>query len=218
MIELESCKIIDLSKELHPGNLRVNGEYVHGTETRRFEIRQFIYAPDKTFMHWVETETHIGTHVELPSHFIEDGKSCSEMPVEIFMGEAIVLKLDFLKPKEAKGQPIKPSHLRNVRKGDIVLMWSAYAGSEAPYISPETAKWLAELPVKMIGVQNIGVEESRDSMATHVNMLENGIPIIEGLVNLDKIGTERVFYIGLPLRVAGLDSSWIRAVALEPYS
>ena len=68
----------------------------------------------------------------------------------------------------------------------------------------------------MVGVQNIGVEESHDSMATHNNLLKNDIPLIEGLVNIEKIGKERVFYIGLPLRVSKLDSSWIRAVVLEP--
>jgi len=132
------------------------------------------------------------------------------------MGEAIVLKFDFLKPKEGKGQPIKPSHLEKVRKNDIVLLWSPYSGDECPYIAPESAEWLAKKPVKMVGVQNIGVEAPGGSMATHNNLLGNEIPLIEGLVNLEKVQKERIFYIGLPLRVRGLDSSWIRAIALEP--
>ena len=215
MIDLKNYRIIDLTAKLCPGVLKANGEYVHGEEVRRFEIRQFIYAPDKCFMHWVETETHIGTHVEMPAHYVEDGKSASEMPIELFMGEAIVLGFDFLKPKDGKGQPIKPEHLKQVKEGDIVLMWSSYKGDEAPYISPEAAEWLAKRRIKMLGVQNIGVEASYELMATHKNMLENDIPLIEGLVNLETIKKERVFYIGLPLRVYGLDASWIRAIALE---
>jgi len=215
MIDLKNYRIIDLSEEIIPGILKVNGEYVHGNQTRRFEIRQFIYAPDKALMHWVETETHIGTHVELPAHLTDGAKSASEMPLESFLGEAIILKFDFLKPKDGKGQPIKPSHLEKVKKNDIVLLWSPYTGDERPYISPESAEWLAKKPVKMVGVQNIGVE-APGSMATHKNLLGNDIPLIEGLVNLEKVQKKRVFYIGLPLRVAGLDSSWIRAVVLEP--
>jgi len=95
-------------------------------------------------------------------------------------------------------------------------MWSPYKGREAPSISPDASKWLAEKPIKMLGVQNIRVESSNCSMATHDNLLRNGIPIVEGLVNLEKISKERVFYIGLPLRVSNLDSSWVRAIALEP--
>ena len=215
MIDLSKFRIIDLSIELHPGILKVNGEYIHGREARRFELRQFIYGLDKTFMHWVETETHIGTHVEMPAHYLEDGKSASEMPIETFMGEAVVLKFDFLKPKNGKGLPIKAKHLSKVRRGDIVLMYSPYKGDEAPYVSAEAARWLAEKPIKLLGVQNVGIDESCDSMAIHDNMLRNDIPIVENLVNLDKIKRDRVFYIGLPLRVYGMDSSWIRAIALE---
>ena len=215
MIDLSKFRIIDLSIELHPGILKVNGEYIHGREARRFELRQFIYGLDKTFMHWVETETHIGTHVEMPAHYLEDGKSASEMPIETFIGEAVVLKFDFLKPKNGKGLPIKAKHLSKVRRGDIVLMYSPYKGDEAPYVSAEAARWLAEKPIKLLGVQNVGIDESCDSMAIHDNMLRNDIPIVENLVNLDKIKRDRVFYIGLPLRVYGMDSSWIRAIALE---
>jgi len=216
MIDISQYRIIDLSAEIKPGILKVNGEYVHGNQPRRFEIRQFIYAPDKALMHWVETETHIGTHVELPAHLTDGAKSASEMPIESFIGEAIVLKFHSLKPEDGQGKPITPSHLANVKKGDIVLMWSPYQGNEQPYISPESAELLAEKPVKMVGIQNIKVEAPGGSMATHINLLKNEIPLIEGLVNLEKIQKERVFYIGLPLNVAGLDSSWIRAIALEP--
>ncbi|MCW4020938.1 MAG: cyclase family protein [Candidatus Bathyarchaeota archaeon] len=218
MIKLEKYRIIDLSAEIQPGVLKVNGEYVHGEGARRFEIRQFIYAPDKALMHWVDTETHIGTHVELPAHLVEGAKSSSEMPIEAFLGGAIVLKFSFLKPKDGEGQPITPAHLGKVKEDDIVLMWSPYGGDERPYISPEAVKWLAERPVKMVGVQNVGVEAPHGSMATHKNLLGNEIPLVEGLVNLEKICKERVFYIGLPLRVASLDASWIRAIALEPRS
>jgi len=216
LINLKKYKIIDLSEKIVPGILKVNGEYVHGSHTRRFEMRQFIYAPDKTFMHWVETETHIGTHVEMPAHLLNGGKSSSDMPLESFMGDAIVLKFDFLKPLNGKGQPIKPEHLKKIRRDDIVLLWSPYSGDEMPYISPESAKWFTEKPVKMVGVQNVSVEAPGGLMATHNSLLRNDIPIIEGLINLDKLQRERVFYMGVPLRVVGLDSSWIRAVALEP--
>jgi arylformamidase len=216
MFETKNYRIIDLSSEIRPGILKVNGEYIHGNQTRRFELRQFVYAPDKMLMNWVETETHIGTHVELPAHFTHEGKSSSEMPIQSFLGEAIVLDFTCLKPKEGKRQPILSSHLVKVKKDDIVLMWSSYNRDEQPYISPEASECLALKPVKMVGVQNIGVEAPNSSTATHVNLLKNEIPLIEGLVNMEQIRKERLFYIGLPLKVAGLDSSWIRAIALEP--
>ncbi len=215
MIDLSKHRIVDLSKMLYPGSLKVNGEYLHGRETRRLEIRQFTYAQDKMLMHWVETETHIGTHVEGPSHYKNTLETISEIPLEIFIAEAVVLNLTALKPLGGKAQPITATHLRNVKRGDIVLMWSPYNGDEAPYISPEAAQWLKEKGIKMIGVQGIQVEAS-GSVVSHVTFLGNGIPIIEGLENLNELRRDRVFYIGFPMKIAGIDSSWIRAVALEP--
>jgi len=203
---LKNYRMVDLSAEIQPNVLKVNGEYIRGNQIRRFNLRQFINAEDKTFMHFIEAESHIGTHVEGPSHLRDDLKSCAEIPLEKFMGEAIVLKFE-------ENTPIKPEHLKKVKENDIVLMWSPGGA----YITSEAADFLAGKHIKMLGVQNVHPEDpSSQKPMTHIHLLENDIPIIEGLVNLDKIESERVFFIGLPLNIAHLDSSWIRAVAFEP--
>ena len=215
MINIEKYRIIDLSAELQPGIRRVNGEYIHGKNYRKLEIHEFIYAPDKTFMNWVYTESHIGTHVELPAHYERDGKSSSEMAISSFIGEAIVLKLENIRPQDGMGRSIEPQNLGEVNQGDIVLMWSPYKNLEAPFISPKAAKALAEKNPRLLGVQNVRVESSPESMVTHESLLKKGIAIVEGLVNLESVRKDRVFYIGLPLKIYGLDSSWIRAIILE---
>jgi len=197
-------KIIDLSVEVHPGVQKIDGNYHWGNQIRKFEIRQFI-APGPHFMYWVDTETHVGTHVELPAHIIEGSKSPTEMPLEIFMGKAIVLRFD--------SPLITPSDLDKVEAGDIVLIWSPNGG-RIPLISAESAKLLAEKPIKMLGVQNVAA--GNDTHEALLGKKNAPIPIIEELAHLEEIKAERVFFIGLPLRVAELDSSWIRAIALEP--
>lgn len=210
---LRGYRIIDLSSEIRPNVLKVSGEFIRGNQIRRFNIQQFINAEDGTYMHFIEAESHIGTHIEGPSHLRDDLKPLIELPLERFMGEAIVLKF------EANTQ-IRPEHLERVKEGDIVLMWSP---GGTTYIMPEAAKFLVEKRIKMLGVQGVSPDEpgsyqpsSGIRPPTHMALLENDIPIIEGLVNLDAIRSERVFFIGLPLKIAYLDSSWIRAIALEP--
>lgn len=212
---LEGYRIVDLSAEVRPGRLKVNGEYNWGTEVRRCELRQFVTETDHTLMHWWDTETHIGTHVEVPAHLFEGGKTCAQMPVESFLGPALVLCCD-------NGQRIEPAHLSQVMPGDILLLWSP-AGGRSAWISPEAAGLLAEKPIRMLGVQNVSPDDPRAydigsgiAPETHEALLRRDIPIIEGIVNLEAIGNGRVFYIGLPLRVAHMDSSWIRAIALLP--
>lgn len=214
MIDLKKYRVVDLSEEIRPGILKVNGEYVHGDQVRRLELRQFIYEPDKTLMHWVDTETHVGTHVELPSHYIEGGKDAASFPPGVFMGEAVGLDLGYKKP----GEPLVPEDLikAGVKRGDILLLWSPYRGHERPFISSEAAECISKNGVKMLGVDNsIRVEQDYKLMATHDFLLKNNIPIIERLAHLEELKKKRFFFIGLPLRIKGLDSSWIRAIALE---
>ena len=214
MMDLDQYRVIDLSRKMHPGVRSVSGEYVHGTETRRLEIREFVFQPDKMLMNWVDTESHIGTHVEGPSHHPNASKCLSDLPLEVFMGEATVLKFSELGPLNGSAQPITPVHLSEVKEGDIVLMWSPYEGPESPYISPEAASYLLKAGAKMVGIQGVGLE-APDSMASHETFLLNDIPIIEGLENLDRVSKKRVLYIGLPISLAEIDSSWIRAIVLE---
>ncbi len=219
MIDLTKYRVVDLTLELHPGIHRVNQEYVHGREVRRLELHQFIYAPDRCYMFWVDTETHIGTHVEGPSHYASEATSVGALPIPLFMGAAVVLDFTYLPPQQGRPQPITPSDLKDVGPGDIVLMWSPYDEPEAPYLTPDAARWLQDTGVKMVGLQRIGLEapnlQPSDHFASHEALLGNGIPVIENLVNLDTLTQRRVFYIGLPLRIIGLDSSWVRAIALE---
>lgn len=204
---LENCEIVDLSEEVQPNILKVNGRYLRGNQTRRFYLQQFINADDGTYMNFIESESHIGTHVEGPSHLRDDLKSLIEIPLEKFIGEAIVLKFE-------ANTPIKPEYLNKVRENDIVLLWSAGGG----YITPDAAEYLVNKRIKMLGIQGINLEDPKAErkLITHRLLLEHDIPIIEGLTNLDKIRHERIFFIGLPLRIAHLDSSWIRAIAFEP--
>jgi arylformamidase len=210
LIDLSKYRIVDLSEELRPGILRLDGEYFHGDQLRRLQIREFRYAKDKTLMNFVETETHIGTHVEAPSHYIEDGRSVAELPLETFMGEAIVLGFNH----KGGPKPIDPIDLQEAMEEDIVLMWSTLPPQEQPYISPEAATFLQRRKIKMIGVQGVP-PEAPGSMASHEAFLRNNIPMIEGLAHLEEVKRKRVFFIGLPLRWKGIDSSWIRAIALE---
>jgi len=214
MIDLEKYRIIDLSHRMTPGVRWVNGEYRHGGESRRLEIREYVFEPDKMLMYWVETESHIGTHVEGPGHHPGAEKDLTDLPIDTYMGEAIVLKFDGLAPENGNARAISPEHLGRVKDGDIVLLWSPYGGEECPYISVEATHHLRDTGIKMLGIQGIGLE-APGSMASHDTFLLNDIPIIEGLENLDMVTRERVFYIGLPINIEKIDSSWTRAIVLE---
>lgn len=197
---LENREIIDLSPMLVPGK-----------EKRRLTIRPFIAELDKTIMHEIDMMSHLGAHVEAPSHFKPEWPDITSLDIRSFYGEAVCVDLRYKKPREA----ILVSDLeKHVKNGDIVLLYSGIRGDEAPYISKEAAEWLS-FHIKMLGIDDtINLEESYELMASHKHLLGKNIPIVEMLSNLDKVAGKRFIYIGLPLKIKGLDSSPIRAVAI----
>jgi len=207
-----SYRIVDLSVEIRPGVQKIDGHYHWGNQLRKFQLSQFI-APGPHFMYWVESETHVGTHVELPAHIMDGAKSAAELPLQMFIGEAIVLDFSFLQPDADGRLPILPQHLERVRPNDIVLMWSSRRGRN-PFVTLEAGKLLAERPIRMLGVAN--VDPPDDVHHVLLGKEDAPIPIIEQLDHLDQLRKDRVFFVGLPLRVAEMDSSWIRAIAFEP--
>jgi arylformamidase len=219
---LSGFRVVDLSKLMTPG--AATGPV--GSGKRRLEIREFAYPPGET-MHQIDMESHIGTHLEAPRHFVNarygrNGKDIAQLPLESLFGEAVFVDLSGFAP----GQALGPEHMERlpVRRGDIVLIGNAgQDGAGRPHISKEAARWLAGLPIKMAGIDDsVFPEEPRylskdlTRYHTHDAFLSNDIPFIEGLANLGELSARRFLFFGFVAPIAGLDAFPIRAVALVP--
>jgi arylformamidase len=215
-------RIVDLSKELKPQEIIELDEVKDippSWEDRRLSLKVYRVRISgrllRERMTDIDTMSHIGTHVETPSHYVPGLKDVTQLPVEVFVGEAVCGDMTYLPPNS----PITPEDLEKlgVKEGDILLLHSKRRGDERPYISAKAAQWLKERRIKMLGIDDgIRLEESMDLMATHENLLKNDIPIIEGLTNLENICGRRFYLIALPLKIRGLESSPVRAIAILP--
>ena len=82
--------VFDLSHQLNPGH-----EARH-LEISQLDATQITGAPDEQdwyIMHRVSLDNHLGTHLEVPYHILENGKDLAQMPVEQFIGPAVILDL-----------------------------------------------------------------------------------------------------------------------------
>lgn len=217
---MDNYRVVDLSWKLTPPNPGVGG-----VAPRRLEIRRYTYGPGE-YMFDVDTMSHIGTHVEVPSHFMgaafpgSEGKDLSQLPVETFLGSAYVVDLRDFEP----ATPVLPEHLQatGAGKGDILLIGNsphAERGRKV-YVSREAAQWMVDRGIKMMGMEySVGYEEpgrkTLQDMHTHVKLLSHDIPFLENMAHFDQLREKHVFFIALPLSVVGLDSWPVRAVALE---
>ncbi|MCX7795887.1 MAG: cyclase family protein [bacterium] len=201
-IDLTRYRILDLSKEVIPP----------GTEDRPFKVQKS-FLSDRTYKHDVWTHSHVGTHIEASSHFYDDGKDINEYPLEAFFGRAILL--------DAEPGVIDVKVIENligdiIKEQDIVICRNKRVESGYPYLTAESARWLAERNIKMLGIDTnfkLGrdVEEGR---LIHDILMSKGTTLIEFLDNLHLISKREFFFIALPYKVK-MDSSWTRAIAIE---
>jgi len=215
MFEIDPTKfrILDISYEVVPP----------GSDDRPFVIEKG-YLADMAYKYDVtKTHSHVGTHVEAPAHFFDNGKDSTELPLSVYYGRAVLLEID----DAAKDKAIMPDLLDRdigdlIKEGDIIILRnndeeSLKGNRPKPYLTPEAGKWMNDHGVKMIGIDN-NVGLGKDIPATrelHDVLMGVGVPIIEWLDNLDQLKKKEFFLMALPFKVKQMDSSWTRVIAIE---
>jgi arylformamidase len=160
--------------------------------------------------------THFLTHVDPPLHFVENGDSLDQIPLNRFMGEALVV--------EVHGDAVLPSHippsdkikginlLFKTRNSEIVA--STVFDENHVYVSAEAAKIIVERHVNLVGIDYIGIDRYGDkAYPVHRTLLPNNVLILEGL-DLSKVQPGYYTFMALPLRIVGADGSPVRAVLI----
>ena len=209
-------KIIDLTQTMNentkvfPGspnlkNLKWSTYDMHG------------YASETIF-----TSTHLGTHIDAPIHFDPSGESVEKIPLDktVVLDNTKVLKI----PKN-DDEIIDVSDIKkfDVKKNDTILIHTGWSLNRLkdkyfeknPGLSKQAAEHLAELEIRMIGTDSPNIDPAFDKKFTsHKIFSAKSIPIIENLINLDKIYKDNFVLIALPLKLENCSGSPIRAIAL----
>jgi len=159
---------------------------------------------------------HIGTHMDAPHHFVNDGAGIDAMPIEATVGPARVIRID--DPKMIRVSEIEP---HNIGAGERVLFrtrnsesaWkTAEFQKEFVYIPADTARYLVSKNVRTVGVDYLSVGGyDADGPQTHQALLGAGVWVIEGL-NLAGVEPGDYELVCLPLKMVGSDGSPARAV------
>ena len=217
MIDLSKYRVIDLSYELVPGERKINGRYLHGKTfyDRPIEVQEFIAYGAR--MHFIQGQTHSGTHVECPYKYSEEGADFVDMPLTTFMGEAVACNFTYKKGGEAI--TIDDFRKFGVKKDDIVLAWcSAETLDNIPYITNEAIDWLIETKIKMLVIENMRYSPPGTPVGSgdsDCRLLLAGIPMVDAPLGLDQITRPRLFFMALPAKLRRVTAWWTRAVALE---
>jgi kynurenine formamidase len=173
----------------------------------------------------VSIVTHMGTHLDAPSHFISDSKTITDIPLERLTGEAVVWHVPAVADEAITVETLE-SMQPQPRAGDAVIIHTGWHSRfydesyrEHPYLSTEAAEWLVAKGVHLVGMDLMSPDlpgrlrpPGYDMPAHHV-LLGNDVLIIENVGDASALAGHRVELIVGAIPFTGLDGAPIRLLA-----
>lgn len=158
---------------------------------------------------------HSGTHMDAPFHFVPDGITIDKLPLDLFIGPALVHAVE-------TERYIKAEHVAAIQLDGITRVLFKTRNSEllkrGSYdpdfvaFSVEAAEALSGRGVKLVGLDYLSVAHAGDEQApVHRAFLDHGVALLEG-IDLSGIKPGRYELICFPLRIRGADGAPCRAV------
>lgn len=190
-------------------------------------------APITNSMNTVFTlNTHIGTHIDAPRHFYADGASVTDLPLDrIVMREAVVIDVSH---KQA-GEGVTAADLERTgvkpAPGQIAViktLWTNRAfgkpefWAQTIHLEPSVGEWVERQGVSAVAMDCFPEKPfwlmtltPAERGANHKRWLKAGIPMIQMLTALDRIGP-KFMLTALPLKLQGMDGAPARVIGIEP--
>ena len=186
-------KIYDISQEIfsckvYPGDPKPEKKTLRATEKGdTYNLTAFSMC------------AHNGTHIDAPFHFLDEGESVEEMPLEIFVGDCYVARHH----GEVTGESAV-AILQKAQGASRILI----AGQAT--VTAEAAEVFANAGIFLLGNESQTVGPENAPMQAHKILLEKEIALLEGVV-LNDVPEGRYFLNAAPLCLAGADGAPCRA-------
>lgn len=177
-----------------------------------------------------EIQNHIGTHVDAPRHFFDEGNSVDEYPTEFWLCSNTTLvdvpleKPVWIRPEDIEGKADYSAECLLIRTG-----WQRHRGDEVyfldnPGLSADLARWLRKtfVNLKFVGMDFISVsmfQDRENGRLAHREFLDGfgkGRPVLP----IEDMDLRRLpenaritSLVVAPLRVKGADGSPVTVLA-----
>lgn len=169
----------------------------------------------------VRMGVHNGTHADAPFHFEQGADTIERMPLEIYLGDAVVV--DLTKQFETdRSRQIAVADLESCsdaleRAQRLLLKTGVWKDSKVfpdwiPVIAPDVPEWLRARQVKLIGLDLPSVDSiDAKKLVNHYALAAANIAIVESL-DLSGVDPGMYHFSALPLRISGGDAGPVRAI------
>lgn len=140
--------------------------------------------------------SHCGTHMDAPTHFVSGGETIDEVPLELIIGEAVLIVV------------CSEDDLGRVPVGTkrLLIRTAGFHG-----LTVEGARLLLDKGVQLVGIDRLCVARDGLDAQVHCTLLSAGVWILESLV-LSCALEGKYHLCCLPLRIAGGEGAPARVV------
>lgn len=166
----------------------------------------------------VEMGVHTGTHVDAPFHFLMDGGTVENLPLDAMVGPAEVVQItddvQVIDRKVLQSIPIPAGTTRLLLKTRNSNFWHENPRSfhtDFVGIDEDGANYLVEMGLRLVGIDYLSISPYHMSRPTHEALLKARVVIIE---SLDLTGVEPGGYnlTCLPLKLGGVEGAPARVI------
>ena len=169
---------------------------------------------------------HAGTHVDAPIHFNPEGKTVEKMPLDLMVGEAVMMDFSSKKSgesvtvddveKKLKNAKIAPGQIKAIlfKTGAAPLYGTDGYFKHYLEIHCDTVRWMFNQGIKLWGVDASTVDHSHNR-TTHMLLRELEFYHMENLANLDALPENTPFTLMcVALPFVGATASPLRPLAM----
>jgi arylformamidase len=196
----------------------VRNGMVHWPNDPPFELRRVMRQEkgDVCTLSHISLSVHTGTHMDAPLHFIVNGPTIDQMPVDATVGRARVIEIrdrHSIRREELLEHEISDTDRILFKTANSDHSWNgAEFDEDFIFIARDAAEHLAESGVRCVGIDYLSVGGyKQDAVETHQALLSAGIWVIEGL-NLSGGEPGEYDLVCLPLKLVGAEGAPARAI------
>ena len=150
---------------------------------------------------------HAATHIDAPLHFIDGGAPIDRLPLDIFIGECIVV--------ETPPGPITGEYAEKYFPGKMCERL-LIKGNGLAYLMESSAYYVSDSGVKLVGTDSPSIGNHGSNAVIHKALLGSGTAILEGL-DLSNVKPGRYFLLAQPLKLSGTEAAPCRALLIADH-
>lgn len=214
-----SLKLIDLTHEISP-------DIPTWTGGCGFKADIKMDYPEGLRVQKLHMHAGIGTHMDAPSHFYEQGQSLSDLDLTKFIVPLVVITKNLKEGEFFELEDVENFLLENgpLEPGSFVAFCSGWfkkfsdkdayrAHLRFPGVRKEAVEHLLNEEICGIGIDTLSPDGCDPTHPVHHLLLPKGLYIIENLTQLDQVPSKGSYLIALPLKIKGGTEGPVRAIA-----